>query len=216
MTVTTIRLAPGPSRLHPRAATAPVAAVVAILIMILTGCGADEPQPFAGYARMPTPTVAEVSLPSVEADGTSTPFTFAAPQGDLLLVYFGYTSCPDVCPTTLSDVRNALTDLGDDSDDVQLAMVTIDPEIDSAEILTNYVRSFVPTGHALRTDDDAQLRAAANAFGADYGKDDGEVYHTGSLYAIDDQGELVLTWPFGVPTDDLASDIGRLLAGDRA
>ena len=68
----------------------------------------------------------------------------------------------------------------------------------------------------MRTTDDPSLRAAADVFGVDYGVEttaDGEieVFHTGSLYAVDDAGALVLTWPFGVPADDLAADLDRLL-----
>ncbi|MFV0524820.1 MAG: SCO family protein [Acidimicrobiales bacterium] len=171
---------------------------------------------YAGYRREPIPSVAELSLPAVEADGSETPFGFRAPADSLLLVYFGYTSCPDVCPTTLSDIRLASGELGDDADRVDLAMVTIDPEVDTPEVLVGYVRTFVPQATALRTTDDALLRPVASQFGADYGKEvvDGraEVFHTGSLYAVDDQGRLLMTWPFGIPANDLARDLQLLLA----
>ena len=184
------------------------------------GVGADgggDELPYAGYERTPAPEVGELTLPAVESDGSTTEFAFRADDGGLLLVYFGYTSCPDVCPTTLSDVRLALGDLGGDADRVDLAMVTIDPEVDTAEVLTGYVRSFVPEASAVRTDDDPELREVATAFGADYGVEDPdgahEVYHTGSLYAVDSSGQLVLTWPFGVAADDLGADVRRLLDG---
>jgi protein SCO1/2 len=198
-----------------------VVVATALLFAALAGCGESEPEPFAGYARTPIPNTGSVSLPSVDADGSETPFTFVAGEGKLLLVYFGYTSCPDVCPTTLSDIRRALDNMGGDrADRVDLAMVTIDVDVDSPEVLTNYVRSFVPSAVAVRSTDDSQLRAAAGVFGADYGKDtiDGkeEVYHTGSLYAVDDQGDMLLTWPFGTPSTDIESDLVRLLDGERA
>jgi protein SCO1/2 len=83
-------------------------------------------------------------------------------------------------------------------------------------VLTGYVQTFVPDAHALVTTDDERLRAAADAFGASYGvevDDDGEpeVFHTGFLYAVDDDGKLVLTWPFGMPAADFEHDIGLLL-----
>lgn len=198
-----------------------IASIVLLLVVAtgLSACG-GEPEAFTGYARTPTPNMAEVSLPAVGVDGSEQPFRFVAEPDHLLLVYFGYTSCPDVCPTTLTDVRRALDDMGDDADRVDLAMATIDTAVDTPEILNSYVRSFVPDATAIRSTDDAALRAATDAFGADYGTEevDGEqhVYHTGFLYAVDDTGDLVMTWPFGAPSDAIRSDIERLLNGDRA
>ena len=189
---------------------------VVLLAVTAAACG-SEPEPLAGYQRSPAPDVGDVVLPAVEADGSEAPFTFAATDDDVLLVYFGYTSCPDVCPTTLSDLRRALDGV-ESAERVEVAMVTIDPEVDTPEIVTAYVRSFVPDAVAIRTDDDSQLRSAATAFGADYGiiDPDGEreVFHTGSLYAIDDEGRMVLTWPFGIAADDIARDLDRVLAGE--
>lgn len=196
-----------------------LAAVAGLVVVVaLAGCGDSEPEPFSGYVRTPTPNVADVSLPAVEPDGSETPYLFAADDGELLLVYFGYTSCPDVCPTTLADVRRSLDEMGDDAERIDLAMITIDVEVDTPEVLAPYVRSFVPGSAAIRSTDDSRLRAAADVFGADYGKDvvDGEeeVYHTGSLYVVDDRGDLLLTWPFGTSADDIRSDLERLLAGE--
>lgn len=138
-----------------------------------------------------------------------------ADDSELLLMYFGYTSCPDVCPTTLADIRRSLSDLGAGADRVEVAMATIDPERDTADILTGYVQSFVPGAHALRTDDDGALRSAADAFGADYGVtvdgEDIEVLHTGHVYVIDDEGQLLVTWPFGTSADEMRSDLEILL-----
>jgi protein SCO1/2 len=133
-----------------------------------------------------------------------------------LIVYFGYTSCPDVCPTTMAGLRTVLQDLGDDADRVQVAMATVDPTRDTDEVITGYVQGFIPGGHALRTTDDAALRAVADVFGAFYqvtSADDGteEVVHSGSVYAVDDQGRLRVTWTFGTPPADIANDIEILL-----
>ncbi len=197
---------------HPRA----VLAIAIACGLLLAACGDSEPEveAFAGFERTPTPVVDEHELPAIEADGSETPFSFRAATGELLLVYFGYTSCPDVCPTTLSDLARASGRL-DDAERIDVAMITIDPEVDTPEVLTGYVRSFVPDATAIRTVDDARLRPVADLFGADYGtiEQNGEetVFHTGSLYAVDDAGQLILTWPFGVSTDDLERDLSRLL-----
>jgi cytochrome oxidase Cu insertion factor (SCO1/SenC/PrrC family) len=172
---------------------------------------------FAGFERTPRPAVGDLTLPAIEPDGSESEFAFRAPPGGLLLVYFGYTHCPDVCPTTLADIKAARREIGDDAERVEVAMATVDPARDTAEVLPGYVRSFVPEGVALRTTDDARLRAVADVFGADYEVSttpDGEVevVHTGNLYAVDDDGLLRLTWTFGTPKDDLAADLERLLA----
>jgi protein SCO1/2 len=109
--------------------------------------------------------------------------------------------------------------MGEDAGRVGLAMVTVDPARDTEAVLTDYVRSFVPDGHALRTEDDAALRAAATAFGADYvvqapAGGEVEVGHTSHLYAVDDRGRLVLQWPFGTAPDDIRADLEQLLAGE--
>lgn len=184
-------------------------AVVAALL--LGGCAQRE---LSGFVREPTPLVGEFGLPDVSRGGDR--FVFRADDGGLLLVYFGYTACPDVCPTTLADTRTALARLGDEADRVDLAMATVDPGRDTDDVVTSYVQSFIPEGHALRTVEDADLRTAAAAFGVAYDVtvgDDGdvEVTHTGSLYAVDDEGRLLVTWPFGTTIDDLAADLELLL-----
>ena len=141
----------------------------------------------------------------------------ARPDG-LALVYFGYTYCPDVCPTTMSDLRRALGELPDgEADRVDVAMVTIDPARDSAEVLEGYVGNFIADATALRTDDPELLRSAADAFGADYAVEqtpDGEfeVSHTGEVYAVDDSGTVVMQWPFGTGSESLARDLESLLS----
>jgi protein SCO1/2 len=168
-----------------------------------------------GLVREPRPVVATVTLPDAASGGE--PFALRASAGHLLLVYFGYTSCPDVCPTTLADVRKALAQLGTDASKVDVAMATVDPDRDTSEKLIAYVQTFVPAGHALRTEDPTQLRAAADALGADYSVDTNatgqiEVAHTAFVYVIDDNGVLLLQWPFGVKANDMRSDLHQLLA----
>jgi protein SCO1/2 len=201
---------------------------VAGLALALAACGgsgddaasddeAAEESAFAGIQRDPAPDVSAIALP--EASAADAPFTTVADDGELLLVYFGFTNCPDICPTTMADVRAARSDMdAADAERVDLAMVTVDPGRDTGELLTEYVRSFVPEAHALRTDDEAALRAAATAFGADFlvEVDDAgevEVGHTSHLYAVDDAGRMVLQWPFGTSADDMRSDMELLLDG---
>lgn len=185
-------------------------AVLLLVAVLLVGCSQAE---LTGYVRTPVPAVGEVSLPDASAGGAD--FAMRAESGGILVVYFGYTSCPDVCPTTLAGLRTALADMGAKADKVSVAMVTVDPGRDSADVITGYVQSFIPGAHALRTDDDARLRGAAAAFGADYNvtvsADAYEVAHTPHLYAVDAAGNLRVTWPFGTEPDAIAADLEILL-----
>ncbi len=193
----------------------PLFALVLLMGLVAVSCGSEEPKELTGVVRTPYPDVSEAAMPAVSDGGSS--MSFVAADGGLLLVYFGYTHCPDVCPTTLSDVRSALRKLDEsDADKIHLAMATVDPERDTDEILTGYVQSFLPGSTALRTLDADVLREAGDAFGVTYDvtpTDDGdvEVIHTGFLYVVDDQGQLLLTWPFGIPAEDMANDIEILL-----
>ena len=113
------------------------------------GCGGDRE--LVGLTRDPAPQVDAVTLPDVSRDGA--PFELRAEPGGLLVVYFGYTNCPDICPTTMADLARALDDLGDDADRVDVAMVTVDPDRDT-DVLADYVDDFVAGGHALATADE--------------------------------------------------------------
>jgi protein SCO1/2 len=186
---------------------------LALLSIIAASCS-SEPEELSGFVRSPLPSVADVVLPDVSEGGV--PFEMRAPEGELLLVYFGYTACPDVCPTTLADLKKAFKELGDDAENVTLAMETIDIERDVDDLITAYVQSFIPDAHALRAPDDETLRAAADAFGADYGvtvSDDGvyDVIHTAHTYAVNDQGQILVTWAFGTEAELIAKDIKLLL-----
>jgi protein SCO1 len=177
-----------------------------------TSQGSDDAR--SGYTVTPTPSVKDVSLP--RADGTGT-LAMPAMPGGLRLVYFGYTSCPDVCPTTMSDLRRALAKLpADQRDKVQVAMVSIDPARDTGPRLTDYVHNFFPEGDALRTDDPAALKAATEPFGAQYSvktneKGEEEVSHTAEVYAVDDNGDVVMQWPFGTSYKAISNDLASLL-----
>jgi len=199
-------------------------AVLAVACSNDTGSSADAADGIAadsgarqlsGVTREPVPDVSALALP--EAVDPAIPFRFVAERDQLLLVYFGYTACPDVCPTTLADLKAAFKQLGAKSRNVSLAMATIDPRRDSAEVISGYLRSFFPAATALRTDDDAALRSVTDAFGANYeakypNNSEPEVSHSAYLYVIDDQGNLVVQWPFGTTANDIALDLEQLLA----
>lgn len=176
-----------------------------------------EQTEFSGYVRTPPLDVSSVTLPN--ADGEK--INMVAETGGLRIVYFGYTTCPDVCPMTLGHVKVALGDqTPTDRERVQVDMITIDPSRDTSEKLTSYLDNFVPDANALRTDDPYLLRASAKAFGADFsvsvdGEGKRQVAHTADLYVVDDTGTVVLAWAFGTAGGDISRDLSKLLAGDR-
>ena len=191
-------------------------ALAVVIAAMLSACDGDSDAGFAGYSRSPAPQVGDVALPRADGSGE---VAFRAVDGGLLLVYFGYTNCPDFCPTTLADLKVALNRLGDAAADVDVAMVTVDPDRD-LPILDDYIQSFFADGIALGSADPTVLTAATEPFGVSYLVTDNDaggtdVAHSTQLYAVDDTGALVLTWPFGIETQELTDDIGDLLAGLR-
>ena len=191
------------------------AAALAGLLAIAACGGGDET--LTGYQRDPAPEVGDLTLPDLSNGGEE--FALTADPGEVLVVYFGYTNCPDFCPTTMSDLRLATRRLDEsEAERIEIAMVTVDPDRD-LPVLADYVGGFFEDGHALGTDDPGALAAAAAPFGVTYDvstNDDGEVEvaHSTSLYAIDDSGHLALTWQFGVEIDDLKTDLEILLDQD--
>jgi protein SCO1 len=180
-------------------------------VLALASCGGESRQ-LVGYSVEPVPAVGDIALPDLGNDGAE--FALRADAGKILLVYFGYTNCPDFCPNTMTNVKLARQQL-DDPAELEMAMVTVDPARDLAT-LASYVTSFIPDAHALGTADDGELARAASAFGVSYdvstdSNGEPEVAHTTLLYAVDDTGHVVLAWPFGVSIDDLAADIDQLL-----
>ena len=203
-----------------------IIALIAALSLSMLGCSVSDTtatlSELDGVASRVIPTssvlgtsVGDVSLPDVGNGGE--PLSFVGPDGGILIVYFGYTFCPDVCPTTLSDLRTALGDLGEDAQRVEVAMTTVDPGRDSDDVITVYLHAFIPDGHPLRTEDDAALRAAADALGVEYSVIEGangttEVLHTAHLFAVDDTGEVRAVWSFGTEPETITSDIESMLS----
>jgi copper(I)-binding protein/cytochrome oxidase Cu insertion factor (SCO1/SenC/PrrC family) len=191
---------------------------LAVIVASITGCaGSAGRERLQGQQPAGTGDVSAVTLPEVRPGQPDASFAFRAEPGHLLFVYFGYASCPDICPMTMSDFRKALQRLGPDAARVQLAFVTVDPARDSAQSLVPFVTSFVPSGHALVPRTQEQLGRAEAAFGAtsSVSKSDSgayEVSHTGLAYIVDDRGRIRVQWDFGTKPDVMAHDLRILLA----
>jgi protein SCO1/2 len=144
--------------------------------------------------------------------------TLADFRGKAVILFFGYTQCPDVCPTNLSNMREVIDKLGSDADRVQMLFMTVDPERDTPALLKEYVPSFHPTFLGLYADA-AHTAATAKEFKVFYVKQAGgtpttyTVDHTAGSYVFDPQGKLRLYVKHGDTPERIAEDLKRLLAG---
>lgn len=209
----------------------PVAAAI-LLGLTVAGCGSDgtsttattlagEDAELSGITRPEPLQVGDVTVPDVTTGGEGGDFAMAAAPGGLLIAYFGYTSCPDICPTTMADLRTAFEQVGPSADGVEVAMVTVDPARDTGPELSNYLSSFFDGYRALREPDLDRLAEIEAPFGASSSvvhQDDGtvEVGHSAITYVIDDTGEVLVEWPFGTEPDAMAADLEVLLERQQA
>jgi protein SCO1/2 len=133
-----------------------------------------------------------------------------------VVVFFGFTQCPDVCPTTLSDFAEARRQLGVDGDRLQVIFITIDPERDTAQVLAQYVPGFDPSFIALRGTAE-ETAAAAKEFKIFYQKVAGKtptsytMDHTAGAYVFDKEGRVRLFVRHGTAVADIVADLRRLL-----
>lgn len=140
-------------------------------------------------------------------------------QDQVVVVFFGYTQCPDVCPTTLSEMARVKQLLGTDGERFQVLFVSLDPERDTPDVLRAYMQSFDNDFLALYTGSDAELQRVARKFKIFYEKVDGRtpgsytINHTAASYVYDPKGKLRLFVRYETPVDEIASDIRRLLQG---
>jgi protein SCO1/2 len=147
------------------------------------------------------------------------PRTLADFRGRLVVLFFGYTHCPDICPTTLADTAAVLKTLGKDAARVQVLFVTVDPERDTPEVLAKYVPAF-DAGFLGLSGDAAATQRAAKEFKIFYEKRPGgasgayTVDHSAQSYVFDAQGRLRLFVRQERIAQDLAADLRQLLKGD--
>ena len=135
--------------------------------------------------------------------------------GKVIMVFFGYTQCPDVCPTTLAEAAEALKKLGAKGISVQVIFVTVDPERDTPEVLAQYVPAFHPSFIGLRGDA-AQLDRVARLYKIYYAKSptpggDYTMDHSAAKFVLDTKGRIRLLVQHAAGADVLADDLGQLL-----
>jgi protein SCO1 len=177
----------------------------------LAACGPQAPT-FKGADITGASFGRELAL----ADHHGNARTLADFRGKAVVIFFGFTQCPDVCPTALSALAEAMQRLGPDAARVQVLFVTIDPERDTAELLSRYVPAFHPSFLGLRGDAEATARVAKE-FKILYQKVPGQtpdtytMDHSAGLYLFDPQGRLRVFESHGQGAEAIAHDLRELL-----
>ena len=185
---------------------------LAALLAMLAAC---SPKPEFKNIDITGSTAFGKDFSLVDPDGKVR--TLADFKGKVVVMFFGYTQCPDVCPTTLTEMQQVMTILGPKSDKVQVLFVTVDPQRDTAEILKQYVPAFDKRFLGLRPEDDAALEKVAKDFKIYYKKVPGispgsyTIDHTAGSYAFDPEGRLRLYIKHAQGPETLAHDLKELL-----
>lgn len=170
-----------------------------------------RPHTFHGTVIQSPETSHDFTLTGINGDVSLSDY-----RGKLVLLYFGYTFCPDICPATLANVGQALKQIGSNADDVQTIMISLDPQRDTPEKLAEYTAHFHPSFIGV-TGTQEQLDAVASLYGIFYQVNEGSdatgylIDHTATLLVIDREGFLKLVFPFGVTVDEIADDLKYML-----
>ncbi|MEO8303857.1 MAG: SCO family protein [Betaproteobacteria bacterium] len=181
-------------------------------VLALAGCGAESPK-----FRSSDVTGAAFGRDFALTDPSGKPRTLADFRGKVVVLFFGYTQCPDVCPTTLAALAEVMKTLGPaDASRVQVVFVTVDPDRDTAPIIASYVKAFDPSFMGLSGDTEAIARTAKE-FKVLYQKQPGRtpesytVDHSAGTFIFDPQGRLRLYVGNGQGPDVFVQDIRTLL-----
>jgi protein SCO1/2 len=186
-------------------------AAAALAVALVAGCAPDAPK-FRASDITGTSFGKDFRL----ADHHGRPRSLADFRGKVVVLFFGYTHCPDVCPTTLAEMAETMKRLGKDADRVQVLFATLDPERDTPELLAQYVPAFWPSFLGLRGDAEATARTAKE-FKIFYQKQPGRtpdsytLDHSAGTFLFDPQGRLRVYVGYGQGPDVFTNDIRELL-----
>jgi len=187
--------------------------ILCFSLVLLGACGKQElPSPFHASDVSHALTQADFHM----TDHNGQPRALADFKGKVVALFFGYTHCPDVCPTTLADLAQTMRILGKDAEKVQVIFITVDPERDTPEMLVQYAPAFHPSFLGLYGD--AKVTAqVAKSFYVSYQKQPSAsgytVDHSVGTFLIDPKGRVRLRAPLAQRSEWLAEDIRLLLAG---
>ena len=186
-----------------------IGALAGAVVLLITTPQGGQPVQSSGAALIGGP----FSL--VGADGK--PVTDRDFRGRYMLIFFGFTHCPDICPAELQVIAQALEQLGDKAKNVVPIFITLDPERDTPEAMGSYVKSFGPNFVGLTGSPEA-IAAAAKAYRVSYAKvEDKEsaadygVDHSALVYLMDPEGRYVTYFSYGLSADQMAEKLGKSL-----
>ena len=186
--------------------------VTAVLAAVaLSACSPDKPQ-----FKSIDITGADYANGFNLTDHNGVPRSLQDFKGKVVVVFFGFTQCPDVCPTALAELAEVKRKLGSQSDRLQGIFITVDPERDTEEVLKAYMANFAPSFLALRPTM-VQLPEVAKAFKIYYKKSEGKTAgsytmdHSAGSYVFDPEGRVRLYTRYGSGAEALASDVALLL-----
>ena len=189
-------------------------AVIFLVLAVLAACGQQQRVQFKGTDITGVDWGKDFHL----TDHNGKPRSLADFRGKVVVVFFGYTHCPDVCPTTLSEMASVMKLLGKDAERVQVLFITLDPARDTPALLSQYVPSFNPSFLGL-FGDEATTQKTAQAFKVFYQKHETAskvgytLDHAANTFVYDPAGRLRLLFGFGSPQENILHDIKELLAG---
>ena len=192
------------------------ALIVAATLAVATLAACSNPSATTTF-RATDITGADYGKGLALSDHNGTPRTLADFRGKVVTLFFGYTQCPDVCPTNLATMAEVMRQLGPDAEHLQVLFVTVDPERDTQQLLAQYVPVFDPRFIALRGDA-AQTTAVAKEFRVFFqksGDTSGNNYtvdHSTGTYVFDPAGRVRLYVKHGETADNIVADIRSLLA----
>ena len=179
--------------------------ILAVLVVSIAVLSLREPS-FRGAVITPPWTAPEIQL----TDHNGKSFSLSGQRGKVVLLYFGYTNCPDECPLTMAHMKLALEGLGDRAKEVQVVMVSTDPERDTAQALKDFMDKFNPSFLGL-TGTAEELQKAWKDYGVTV--ENGGETHSTFLYVIDPIGDIRETFLPDSEPSDISADAGLLLKG---
>lgn len=186
--------------------------MLVLLALLLTSC--SQPHEFTGTELNP-------ARPATDFMGTNwdeTPFRLSDLQGKVVVIFFGYTSCPDICPLTLSEMQKVKQLLGERGENLAVVLITVDPERDTIERMEQYISAFDSTFYGVVLDDNT-LSEVKQAYGIYAEKVEGDstqsanymVDHSGSKLVIDKVGNWRMVYSYGTDADIMVEDLRYLL-----
>lgn len=187
-----------------------------LLVLLLTLLGACKPASQQNQFSATDVTGAQFAQTLNLTDHTGKPRTLEDFKGKVIALFFGYTHCPDVCPTTMTDLKQSMKLLGDDADQVQVLFVTLDPERDTQQVLAQFIPAFDKRFIGLYGTQE-QTTAVTEEFKIfaskveNGGKSGYTIDHSAGLYLYDKSGKIRLYVDYGTKPDVLAADIKKLL-----